>query len=140
MQIEEVKEFIKTNGLDVKSRKRYLIDKRSYMYKYLEITFGMSKTQIGKIFNKDHATVIHGLKSYEQNKTLKDYLFNVQGLIKEFPIRSEMESIMDAFYSKNTILSHLNEKEFLKLHRYRMDNELRTGEDAIKDLINKITH
>lgn len=63
------------------NRLRSIVDMRSYIY-YILYNKGFSKTDIGKIFKKDHATVIHGLKHYDALYKTKEFKNNIH-LLKE---------------------------------------------------------
>jgi hypothetical protein len=60
-----VKELIQIDKLDSKDRYRDLIYKRSYLYAILRDE-GWNFSQIGRLFNRNHATVINGLKIHDQ--------------------------------------------------------------------------
>ena len=62
--IETVEQYAKDNGLSERCRKREIVYKRNYLFKYL-VNSGYNLSETGRAFNKDHATVIHGLKQYE---------------------------------------------------------------------------
>jgi hypothetical protein len=63
--IQQVKELIQRDSLDSKDRHRDLIYKRSYLYAILRDE-GWNLSQIGRLFNRNHATVINGLKIHDQ--------------------------------------------------------------------------
>jgi hypothetical protein len=65
MSIEKVKELIQIDNLDTKDRYRDLIYKRSYLYAILRDE-GWNLSQIGRLFKRNHATVINGLKIHDQ--------------------------------------------------------------------------
>ena len=46
------------------SRERKLVWIRYALYNYLKTVGSMTLTEIGKVFNRDHATVIHGIKKH----------------------------------------------------------------------------
>jgi hypothetical protein len=62
---ERIKELIQRDSLDTKDRYRDLIYKRSYLYAILRDE-GWNLSQIGRLFNRNHATVINGLKIHDQ--------------------------------------------------------------------------
>lgn len=62
--IQQIKELIIQDELATKSRQRDRIYKRSYLYAILRDE-GWNLSQIGRLFNRNHATVINGLKSYD---------------------------------------------------------------------------
>lgn len=61
---EKVKELIIQDELATKSRQRVRIYKRSYLYAILREE-GWNLTDIGKLFNRNHATVINALKIHD---------------------------------------------------------------------------
>lgn len=56
--------MIQRDNLDSKDRHRDLIYKRSYLYAILREQ-GWNLSEIGRLFNRDHATVINGLRIYD---------------------------------------------------------------------------
>jgi len=78
-KIDKVKEVIEKDGLITKSRYRTFLDKRSYLYAMLNKN-GMSLVEIGRLFNKNHATIINGIKKHHAYIRFKDelYLHNVK--------------------------------------------------------------
>ena len=78
-KINKVKEVIAKDGLITKSRYRTFLDRRSYLYAMLHKE-GMSLVEIGRLFNKNHATIINGIKKHNAYTRFKDelYLHNVK--------------------------------------------------------------
>ena len=78
-RIDKVKEVIEKDGLITKSRYRTFLDRRSYLYAMLNKN-GMSLVEIGRLFNKNHATIINGIKKHHAYTRYKDelYLHNVK--------------------------------------------------------------
>lgn len=78
-KIDKVKEVIEKDGLITKSRYRTFLDRRSYLYAMLNKN-GMSLVEIGRLFNKNHATIINGIKKHHAYTRFKDelYLHNVK--------------------------------------------------------------
>ena len=74
MTLQEIKDYICEEGLDTKSRKREVVYRRIYLFKYLQQMEGLTLTAIGKMFNKDHATVIHGLRTFDNVKLYEDFM------------------------------------------------------------------
>jgi hypothetical protein len=72
MKIENVKEVIERYKLATPNRARPLIYMRAILYTKLRDN-KWTLQQIGKLFNKDHATVLHGLKCYQSNIKYKDF-------------------------------------------------------------------
>ena len=89
--IETIAQYAKDNGLTEKNRKREIVYKRNYLYKYL-VESGYTLSETGRIFNKDHASVIHGVKQYELFKDDEMFLDVVQNEMLAFPIKSKKQS------------------------------------------------
>lgn len=62
--IKQVKDLIIQDDLATKSRQRGRIYKRSYLYAILREE-GWNLADIGKLFNRNHATVINALKIHD---------------------------------------------------------------------------
>jgi hypothetical protein len=62
--IQQVKELIQIDRLDSKDRYRDMIYKRSYLYAILRDE-GWHLSKIGRLFNRNHATVINALKVHD---------------------------------------------------------------------------
>ena len=62
--IQQIKELIIQDELATKSRQRGRIYKRSYLYAILREE-GWNLSDIGKLFNRNHATVINALKIHD---------------------------------------------------------------------------
>ena len=63
-KIAIIHELVEAYDLRNKCRDRGLIYKRYFLYNELR-TSGFSLSQIGEIFGKHHASIIHGLKTHE---------------------------------------------------------------------------
>lgn len=72
LQNEDIWNIIESFKLNTKDRKENVTYKRyylySFMYNYRHMTFSM----IGKFFNRDHSTVIHGMREHEYWYNRKD--------------------------------------------------------------------
>jgi IS30 family transposase len=99
-KIDKIKELIEKDGLVTKSRHRNLIDKRSYLYYALKEE-GFSLQRIGKLFNKNHATILNGIKKhhfytltndYSYNENTKDYKSQLQ--LQIIPARSLQDDVL----------------------------------------------
>ena len=71
--IKNVEYFIQKDGLKRKSRERKYIHKRIFFY-YTLRNAGLTYQRIGDMFNRHHATVLHGIKTYKNLKKTKDPL------------------------------------------------------------------
>jgi hypothetical protein len=83
--IEKIKYMIELHNLCDKSRQRELVYKRDYIFSEL-YKLNINLTQIGRMLDKDHVTVMHGLKVNSQFQNydkiyddaiapIKDYLY-----------------------------------------------------------------
>jgi hypothetical protein len=78
---ERIKELIQRDSLDTKDRYRDLIYKRSYLYAILRDE-GWHLARIGRLFKRNHATVINALKIHDQffgndklyDRTIRQYV------------------------------------------------------------------
>lgn len=65
MELQTIKEYIERHGLDTPSRKRENVLARFVLYYHLVRIKGMGFTEVGKIFKRDHSSVIYGVGQYE---------------------------------------------------------------------------
>lgn len=73
IDINSLTQIIEFHNLRSKSRKRNLVYKRSFLCRTLrDMNFTLSF--IGDLINKDHATVIHALKVYDDNVNYIDFV------------------------------------------------------------------
>jgi len=78
---QRIKELIQRDSLDSKDRYRDLIYKRSYLYAILRDE-GWHLARIGRLFKRNHATVINALKIHDQffgndklyDRTIRQYV------------------------------------------------------------------
>lgn len=73
--IGKLKEFIENNGLNLSARHIEKVTLRNILYTRLR-DYGLTLEIIGGFFNKNHATVLHGIRKYEIMKETKDFLLN----------------------------------------------------------------
>jgi|694.fasta_scaffold03773_11 hypothetical protein len=72
---ETIKELIKEHKLDGKMQTREKVYKRFYLMGVLYSLNTMPLNEIGKLFNRDHSTVIHGVKQHNKWWHMKDELY-----------------------------------------------------------------
>jgi len=77
VDIKRVEGIIERYGLNTTNRKREIIWNRAAVYNFMRSN-GFSFEKIGSLMGKDHATVIHGLKTYECNKPYDDFKSCIQ--------------------------------------------------------------
>lgn len=113
-RIDKIKELIEKDGLLTKKRYRHLIDKRSYLY-YLLREEGFTLERIGKMFDKDHATILNGIKKHEYYTAVKDYSYdkNTEEYRRELeaqviPVRSLKDDVLRC--TNTTMLKIIQER------------------------------
>ena len=131
MTIEEIKEYICKEGLDVKSRKRDIVYRRIYLFRYLKQMEGMSLISIGKMFNRDHSTVIHGLRTFDNVKLYEDFMDYTR---KEFELFKINTFRRDLYTLNRTPIQYTNE-QFKTIVDVRIKENIETNEEAIKFII-----
>jgi hypothetical protein len=94
-----------------KSRKAPLVAARQIAMKIMKESLEMHLTQIGKVFKKDHTTVIHGIKtinnafdtnhkpiincySWVSNKVMQEFDIKKTTLIASFPIGYDLHKVV----------------------------------------------
>ena len=88
--IDRVTRYIEDNDLS-KASKFYSTrneDKwrRYYLMRYLRVVYGLPFAKIGRYFNLDHATVIHGLNQYHMLTRYEDFNEIIHSVRILFPI------------------------------------------------------
>ena len=100
--LELIKQIIEQDGLDKKNRKREIVYKRIYLFRKLRED-GYSLKKIGGMFNMNHATILHGLRTYQDLTDVNDnqlridteyYNFDALNIPADHPARNEK----DTFY------------------------------------------
>jgi hypothetical protein len=66
-----INELIEKYGLLDKSRRRDVLFKRYYLYNEFR-KCGLSLSQIGRVFDKNHATILHGLRVHKDLTSYRD--------------------------------------------------------------------
>jgi hypothetical protein len=82
--MSNVYEIIEKYNLTRRDRHQSIIYKRYFLYYQLQKA-KLSLSHIGLLFNKDHATVIHGIKMHKRFTKMKDsiYLHHIQCVIDD---------------------------------------------------------
>ncbi len=62
--LDQIKQWINRDGLDGPSQRIDLVYKRDYLFSVLREN--MTLQEIGRLFNRHHSVVIHGLKQHEK--------------------------------------------------------------------------
>lgn len=106
-----IKQVIEKDGLDSKERFSPLINKRMYMYTIMR-KHGMNFQKIGSFFNRNHATIIHGIKRYKDLTKSKDVMLKVdteeyEQIFGEIPVPKERYNL-EKDVRKATTIADLN--------------------------------
>ena len=81
--IDKIKYMIELHNLCEKGRTRELVYKRNYIYSEL-YKLNINLTQIGRMLDKDHVTVMHGLKVDKQFQNFDKIYNDIIAPIKEY--------------------------------------------------------
>jgi chromosomal replication initiation ATPase DnaA len=73
---KKIKQLIEQDGLASKSQKQKHVHQRHYLFYLLRERVGMTQEAIGELFNRDHATVLHGVKMHKTREEMKDPYMN----------------------------------------------------------------
>lgn len=82
MNIEQVKEYIESEGLNGRSREQFYVFRRHYLcyalYRTQELTLG----EIGALFNRDHSTVLNSIRKHEALQNDKLYKKKIESCVQ----------------------------------------------------------
>tara|TARA_R110000744_G_scaffold90273_1_gene175289 strand:+ start:463 stop:1101 length:639 start_codon:yes stop_codon:yes gene_type:complete len=109
--IKEATEVITGCDITIKTRKREYVQARN-LFSHFSREAGYTLEKIGEFLNKDHATIIHSLKSF-QNDIETDVHFQkqhtqLQGILANTNAQkyiNSSENILEAFKMQNTALA-----------------------------------
>ena len=116
--IELIKEIIKQDGLAAKNRKREIIHKRIYLFTKLRKD-GYTLNGIGKLFNMHHATILHGLNTFQNLVDTNDKQFKMDTEYYELLLKNNKPNL--------DLLSELKEAKNLvdlRIIQRRLKNKL----------------
>jgi len=87
LQNEDIWNIIESFQLNTKSRREDVAYKRYYLYSFMYNHRHMTFSMIGKFFNRDHSSVIHGMREHQYWYSKKDsrylkYIHPLPDLIK----------------------------------------------------------
>jgi len=94
--IRSVEEIIEVEKLSGAKRVRHIVHQRFYLMWFLRKNTELSLSEIGELFDRDHATVMHGVKYHNDAIEINDkvYLKNTY-LIKRYLDKKIKESQND---------------------------------------------
>lgn len=114
-----IEQLIEEYDLKSNCRKRELVYARNVLYKYLR-NQGMSLIRIGKMFNRDHATVLFALNQYDKLNKYEDFkiikldVTEKLGLTKNLNKKVEVSYLEQKVIDCKTYLDLRNIQEELK--------------------------
>ena len=82
MNIEQVKEYINSEGLNGRSREQFYVFRRHYLCYALYRTQELTLSEIGSIFNRDHSTVLHSIRKHEELKNDRLYQKKIESCVQ----------------------------------------------------------
>ncbi len=96
-RVELLKEVIEKYTLTDTTRKRDVLFKRYYVYNELR-ECGFSLSQIGRLFNKHHATILHGLRIHKDLTSYRDADYTAETCVIEAYLNgSELPDVNNIF-------------------------------------------
>jgi hypothetical protein len=116
--IEKIKYMIELYNLCDSGRQRELVYKRYYIFSEL-YKLKINKTQIGKMMDKDHVTVMHGLKVDNQFQNYDKIYDDAIAPIKDYlypPVQTPKYSIFEDVMNCNNTTD-------LRIIKERIEND-----------------
>lgn len=115
--IQNVIEVVERHDLKKVSRKQEIIYPRYYIYSLLRDA-KYSLSAIGRIFNKDHATVLHGIKMHKLFTRQKDKVYEM--LIEQ--VKSEIYITPKEYNLKEEVLKCTSIKKLEIIKKQILEN------------------
>ena len=139
----EVLKIINEEGLDKKSRKRSRVYRRQFLMWFLRDKTNMSLEEIGDMFNRDHATTIHGVKAVAHAFDTKDKYFmehvaDLKNKLDEFNFskprfKTEKKRVISVYVSSDEYNEVLNAADRQGTTMYQFVLDCIRGERSIID-------
>ena len=108
-----------------KSRKSQAIEARAIIYILLRHNLNLTYKQIGKVFNKNHATVLHSIKEWPYMVKYKPKLQKLKDQIEEYWMNNiEFSEIRDEKHYEYKTKALIEEKNLLLLKVKLLEREL----------------
>lgn len=140
-EVERVEAFVKNEGLDMRTRKHELVDRRTYLAVYL-LGQKLSLTKIAKMLGcvstktgiPDHATIKYYIENrFPEMHKQRWFINNVLDLMQEFPL-SDI-NVESGLYRSRLILCELSPNQYSRLQLIRLQNGYKTNADALISLL-----
>lgn len=108
LHIKKIKELVKQEyGYDVDSptRKREVVEARAMFYSILKNFSNLTLAAIARTVDKNHATVLHGLKNFEQWRKQNKYLnFAFKNVVYKLEALDDVENYIDVMELRRELL------------------------------------
>jgi len=124
VQLETIKDYIEANikvSLKKKTRARDMCYARAVYYKLAKRYTVQSLTSIGKLVNRDHATVLHGLKLFDEAIMYSEPL---KVVYDSFSINVENKNLEDADSNMLNIKNLAEQNKKLKRKVFKQNLEI----------------
>jgi len=124
VQLETIKDYIEANikvSLKKKTRARDMCYARAVYYKLAKRYTVQSLTSIGKLVNRDHATVLHGLKLFDEAIMYSEPL---KVVYDSFSINVENKNLEDADSNMLDIKNLAEQNKKLKRKVFKQNLEI----------------
>lgn len=110
-KMNDIVKLIDRYGLKTPKRTRELVYQRYYIYK--ELRKYMILEQIGRLFGKDHATVMHGIKMAKMFEHMKDavyfeYIKHIKADLVSILEEESIFALRKIDYVQGTAIMYLN--------------------------------
>ena len=104
VKIDEINKLIDELDLRTKCRRNEYLIPRCILYYILKKNTNISLMGIGKLFDKDHATVMNGLRKYDALVNSNDYQFNeLNQEIKDRVLEIQMDAEEKVVFERTLI-------------------------------------
>jgi hypothetical protein len=106
--IEKIKTLVEQEygySVDDKTRKRQVVEARAMFYYILKNFSNLTLAAIARTVNKNHATVLHGLRNFEVWREQNKYLeFAFKNIVYKLDALDEIENYVDVMELRRELL------------------------------------
>lgn len=125
--IEQAEFLIEKHKLSRRSRKQFLVHQRAFLMNRLQ-KHGVSLIRIARMFNMNHATVLHNVKNaqYFENVEDKLYLADVAEIREELennPVVRNIEDLVSEILECTTVRRLEKIQRRIKRNEYKLTEE-----------------
>lgn len=106
--LNEVKRIIEAEALNTKQKAESQVLKRHYLMNFVRENTTLSLSEIGKLFNRHHSSVIWGIQNHEimtelKDKRYKDYTKTVKSYVNKLIGKDELSVLREKIKGADTI-------------------------------------